>query len=146
MKGEWRIKGLEVEKYIGKLLKELVPGEIGVEPKSTEGDFMIGKYTIVEVKSAELCTSNGKNRPREREGRFWATPTAHNLLCVGGYVHWYVLTVTYKGLAVLIRCIPAKAITLHGNCIRMNTLYSKASVCIEKMIELALIQECENKK
>lgn len=129
---EIRAKGLEIEEYIKAMLAE----HIEISRMPVDGDFGLGPCgrIVLEIKSAELRNSGGRERERGHAGRFFARKEAHEIMLKGGYDHWYCLALTYKKEVLLTRFIKAKYVKLSGNYIDFSHLYHKKSTGLEKFV------------
>lgn len=130
---EIKEKGKEVEEYVKTVIAEHLP----IARQQHGGDFGIGKhgYVILEIKSAELRNSGGKEREFGHGGRFFADRNAHTILLRGGYTHWYCLCLTYRREVVLMRFIRAKDIVLTGSYIDFSHFYRDCCFGLEKFVD-----------
>lgn len=93
-------KGQQIENYITSLFKN------ATQTHQTEFyDIVIQKKAHIEVKSAELRTSNGRKQGT-RQGRFIVNKENNKKLIEKN--GWYALVLTFKGLPKITRFIQAK--------------------------------------
>ena len=105
--GGRKLKGVEIEQYVKAMVAEFLPCVL----QANGSDFLVSQHTLLEVKSAELCQSNGKDMFL-KAGKFVVNPIVHGLLCVPGYSHWYALVLTFRSRVLLLCFLPAKRLDL----------------------------------
>jgi hypothetical protein len=124
-------KGAEVEDYIKSILREK---GLQIERNGQNEDFRIGRYIILEVKSAELVQK--ANAKSFRPGSFVLDPNVHKILLSGGYTHWYCLALTFQWEICLVRFIPCNKVRLMGQKLSFRNFYREGSLSLDQFAKL----------